>query len=318
VVASVQKTLEKLGVVAERNGRRWWAEQCPLPSHGAPNPKHQWQNFFVRDNDSERPGQWHCFSCKAGGTLVDLVMEMRGVDVDEAREWLRTIGEQAAPPILRVRFEPVGPRRFRMPAGVEFGPLARWNSVARQYVECRGITADQVERWGIGYALEGRLDGRIVFPIRNRAGELANYAARTFVGDEVRYLAAHESEHPDLSAMWGEHRWPAARADRMVVVFEGITNGLAIERAWNPGSSPALAGLQGSAIEHRKLARLASFQLVLVATDPDRAGEHAAREIASALGPKVRRLRYPTEQDAAETPRDQLAEVLRRHGAFDP
>lgn len=319
MVAPVDRALEKLGIVAQRRGGRWWAENCPLPTHGQPNPEHRWQNFFVRDNRSPRPGQFHCFSCKSGGTLVELVMAMRDVEFADAADWLRTLGEQAPPPVLSVRFDPTGPRVFRMPVGVEFTPLEEWNSVPRSYLEGRGVDSQQVKGWGIGYALEGRLAGRIVIPIRDQRGRLANYAARTFVGDETRYLAAQSSERPDKSALWGEEFWKEPgyllTGRDVVVVFEGALNGLAIERAlrsWNSSSRPSLAGLQGSELDHRRLAKLGTFRTIVCATDPDRAGDRAAREIAAALGRRadVRRARYPDERDAADLQRWELEKML--------
>jgi DNA primase len=311
-VRDVGLVLDRLGVPAKRRGGRWWAERCPLPSHAKQNPAHAWQNFFLRDNDAPRPGQWHCFSCKAGGTLVELVGEVLGIDREAATAWLSSVDEREAPPVLRVRFEASGPTRFRMPAGVEFAPLERWNSVPRRYAESRGITARQVERWGIGYALSGRLDGRIVFPIRNSAGVLSNYAARTFVGDEVRYLAASERERPDKSALFGEEFWGTGeRGD--VVVFEGAINGLAIERALE-GEGIRIAGLQGSQVDHRRLAKLGTFRRVAIATDPDNAGEKVAREISMAIGRRVdvRRVEYPTASDAADTPTNLLRNAVFR------
>jgi Toprim-like len=327
---AVGDVLERLGISAERRGRRWWAEQCPLPSHGAPNPAHRYQNWFIRDDESEeRPGQHWCFSCKNGGTLVQLVEEVRNVTREEARAWLETIGDRPPPPVLRVRFDPVGPRRFALPAGVEFMPMRDWNSVARDYAERRGITDEQVERWGIGVAHEGRLANRIVVPIRDLRGRVTNYSARTFVNDPVRYLAASERERPDLSVMWGEEQWSSDLIGRaIVVVVEGVLNGLAFERALAPSSLLSFAALQGSDVDDRKMAKLASFRTVVVATDNDRAGEKARREIYAALArapgtaDRARRdvghVEFPAGSDACDlTPEFLRSEVLRCVGTID-
>ena len=47
MAVDVALALEKLGISVKKNGRRYWAEECPMPTHGAPNPKHRFQNFFV-------------------------------------------------------------------------------------------------------------------------------------------------------------------------------------------------------------------------------------------------------------------------------
>lgn len=319
--ASVERVLERLGVEARKLGRRWWSERCPNPEHGEQNERHRYKNWFIRADGAPRAGQHHCFSCKFGGRLVDLVAAVRGCDEDEARAWLSDVEEAPAPaPVVSVRYAPLGARRrFELPGGVELGPLPSWNSVARDYALSRGLTAGQVERWGVGWALEGRLEGRVVFPIVDHAGRLCNYAARTFTGHETRYLAADEREGPDLAAMLGERFWPSAaeRALATVVVFEGALSGMAIDRIVQRDLKPQnvyLAGLQGSDVSNpRRIARLASFGRVVSAADPDAAGDRASDDLASALRRvPFARFEYPRRGvDAADEDPAALARALR-------
>jgi DNA primase len=306
--------MQKLGIEVRQIGARLWAEHCPMPEH-VTNPAHRFKNFFVRIAPADKVGLWHCYSCHAGGRLVDLVMAVRGLEFRAAVEWLTALGADQAPaaPYLRVRVE--GPKgEFRLPAGVEFAPLGEWNSVARAYALSRGMTAEQVEDWGIGYAMIGRLEGRIVFPVFDRRGRLANYTGRTFVNDELRYMSASEREGPDESVFLGEHEWPVDLSKRAVlVVFEGAINGMAIERALGESRRHVqLGGLSGSNFDHRKAAKLSTFQRVIVATDPDAAGDEAARVIAASVRTgrtRVERLKYPGTVQADCEPR--LVEILR-------
>ena len=321
MAVDVALALEKLGISVKKNGRRYWAEECPLPTHGAPNPKHRWQNFFVRSEDP-RAGQYHCYSCKGGGRLVELVAVLRGLDWQAAKAWLAELGDVAPPPYLRVRFVPVGPQGqpFRLPSGVQTGPLDTWPGIPGTYARLRGITPDQVARWQVGYAYDGVLAHRLVLPIWDGAGRLANYAARTFVDDEVRYRAAHDREHPDKSALYGEHLWPALPERRLGLVFEGALNGLAFERVFQHTMDglaynrlPDLVGLSGSRFDHRKAAKMATFERLLLATDPDKAGDESAAEIAGALGRRVEcvRFEYPRRgADALDTPPAELADAM--------
>lgn len=319
MAADIALALDKLGIPVQQKGRRYWAEQCPLPTHGHPNPAHRFQNFFVR-SEEPRAGQFHCYSCKAGGTLTELVMMMLDLrEPHEAYTWLLDVGEAAPVPYLRVRVEPMGVlgRHFKMPAEVITEPIEKWPaSVAAYARDKRGITPHQIARWRIGYAYDGRLAHRIVFPIWDGAGRLANYAARTFVDDEKRYLAAAEWEHPDKSALYGEHRWPEIARRRLGIVFEGSLNGLAIERAIESCLGIArgfeLVGLMGSRFDHRKAAKMATFQHLLLATDPDKAGDEAAAEIAGALRRVACiRFEYPTRgADAGDTPQAALSTAL--------
>jgi DNA primase len=315
VTSRVELVLEKLGVTHRRQGNRVWAEECPLPSHGKPNPQHRYLNWMIRP-EGERAGLFYCYSCKGKGNLPELVMILKELDYRAAREWLRTFGDQEPEdPYLRVR---VGVDRgqgaLEVPPGVEQqgASLAEWNSVPREYAVSRGLTDDQVRRWRIGYATFGRLEGRIFLPIYDPRGRLANYAARTFVQDEKRYLAAPSWDRPDSSALFGEHRWPEPGFRSDVLLFEGALNGLALERAL--GDSDAhLAGMSGldqseQGIEVRTLTKLATFRRVIVCTDPDGPGERAADAVRAALGRRmpVVRLELPDGTDAADLPRDAL------------
>lgn len=314
--------LEKLGVATRRQGGRVWAERCPLPTHGGHNEAHAWQNFFARVDRGVWSG-FHCFSCKGGGNLVELAMLLRGVDFAEALAWVRDVADaEPEEPFLRVRSELARlPGAITLPEGVEKqgAPLETWNSVAREYVLGRGITDEQVRRWRIGYALVGRLEGRVFLPIYDRLGRLANYAARSFVDHEKRYLAAGSWESPDKNALFGEHRWAPVERGRpslrdVVVVFEGALNGLALERAVSRAGEvlgdrtidyAGMSGLdesEGGAIDVRTLMKLATFPRVVVATDPDGAGDRAAAGLERALRrqSRVARLELPPGWDAAD------------------
>ena len=318
--ASVERVVERLNLSAKKAGSRWWFERCPNPGHADYNEKHRFKNAFARADGHARAGQWMCFSCKAKGRLVELVMAVRGCDAAEAKIWLSDVEDAPAPsPVVRVRFEPMGarPRAFQMPGGVEFGPLSSWNSVPRAYAVGRGITAEQVDRWGIGWALEGRCEGRIVFPILDGVGRLANYTARTFCGAETRYLAADERLGPDLSVLLGEVFWPKAeeRARATCIVWEGAISGMAIDRALLAIGKPGvyLAGLQGSnASNPRRISRLATFGCVVSAADPDRAGDSVSEDLASSLRRSdFRRFAYPRRGvDAADEDPERLAAAL--------
>jgi hypothetical protein len=316
----VEQVLEKLGVACRRQGNRVWAEECPHPQHGRSNPEHRFQNFFARA-EGERAGQWHCYSCKSGGKLVELVMVLRELDFRAAREWLRAFGEQEPEdPYLRVRaVVAAGPGALEVPQGVEKmgAPLDEWNSVPRDYALQRGLTEDQVRRWRVGYALFGRLDGRLFLPIYDARGRLVNYTARSFGGAEKRYLAAGTWENPDTSTLLGEHVWPAtSRGD--VLLFEGALNGFALERAMLvAGLCAELAGMSGldqeeAGIDVRTLTKLMTFRRVIVATDPDAAGERAAEAVQASLGRRmpVTRLQLPPGKDACDLQRDELAHRL--------
>lgn len=307
----VELVLDKLGLEHRRHGGRVWTEICPLPTHQKHNPDHRWANFFIRP-DGLRAGQWHCFSCGGKGKLLDLVMLLKEMEFEVAISWLQELESQAPPaPFLRVRVD-TKVKAFKLPMGVETEPLEKWVSGARNYVLGRGITAEQVDSWRVSYALAGRLAGRIVFPVFDHAGKLSNYTGRTFVNDPVRYLSASEKEGPDTSVFWGEDRWLPVDQRSSILLFEGAINGMAFERVAR--TRVLLGGLSGSSFDHRKAMRLKGFKRVIVATDPDKAGDEAYEDIKGALGrtKEVVRFKYPTSSDASDTDPSLLREAVDR------
>lgn len=243
----------------------------------------------------------NCWPCGFGGGPVELVMHVRGfVERASAYDWISQFRSGKAEEVSSVEWQNIIPEDgFRLPPEVEFAPLPKWVSLARKYMESRRITEEQVERWGIGYATSGRLEGRIVFVSRDSSGVPRNYTARTFLKSRKRYLAAAGDEHPDLGAMFGEQHWPDTAHRWAVVALEGAINGLVVDRAY-PGLPFAVIG--GSNPHPAHFAKLASFPLIILLTDPDEAGNKAAQDLVESLGRHVQliRVNLPQGQDAAD------------------
>ncbi len=297
------KVLDALGIKYAAKGRRAWA-RCPFHDDHDPS-------WFV---DIFKGGH-HCFSCKASGTLTELVEHVRSCSLSEAIEFVKAAGKGWEPPAARVRVvaraPKLSPRRFQLPREVYIQPLEKWPSPIRNYAAKRRIDAGQVERFGLGYAVDGRLQSRVILPVRDRRGRPVGYSARDFTNaDERRYLTPHESELADLNGLFGEHLWPDTSP--VVVVTEGAFNALAVDRAFG-GSVPvaAIGGSDARPGHATKLAALVSSGTVVLLTDPDDAGDDVAAALGSMLAryARVERLRLQEGSDADTLdPRD-----LRKH-----
>lgn len=306
--------LERLGIQAKRKGREWWA-CCPL--HGERTPS--WQ---MRDDpdDADKHGRWRCLgACHEGGGPAGLVMRVLGYEsARQAWDWIR--GNAALPEeerSLSVTVEPAGAallrRGFHLPEGVRFPPLDEWPSPARSYLLGRGVTEEQIDRWGIGYAVDGWLAGRIVLPWRDAQVRLVGYTARAFLPGQKRYREPRAEEGADRSAVYGEEHWPHPGARKAVIVTEGALDALAVERSvWTP-----VAALCGSVLLPGHVARLSTFKRVVVAGDPDKAGQGLVEAAVAALSRwvEVRRVSLPEGYDcarlASEAGTEALAGVLR-------
>lgn len=317
-MGKVEVVLSVLGIgVSEARRGRLWA-RCPYHS---PDNNPSWCIRVTK----ERYGQHICFSCKEGGTLPALVAHAKGIDLDAAAAWLRGISDdepeaepEPLPAMVRLEHAPLSQRSFKLPLEFIHDPLPEWVTPARRYVEKRGITAEQVAKWGIGYAVDGRLAGRIVVPtFQYGTGLPAGYMARTFAKSTRRYLYPDASAHSDLDVMFGEVYWPAPgyrKGDlngepQRVVVTEGAFNALAVERA----VGGVVAALGGSFVRPMHTGKLAGFGEVVLLTDSDDAGDRAAAELTAALVrhvSKIRRACLPRGVDANDATAEELRCLL--------
>ena len=303
----VGRLAEQLGLKVSARGisqRSFWAI-CPFHSDRHPSLQihHRAKRPWLED---EVAGHWQCRACGERGSVFDLVMRLHPTrpSFGEAKELVAKLREgeeiEAEPPPDTVTIESSPKRDFGLPPGVRVEPLEKWPGLARKYMEKRNVPAWQVARWGIGYAAQGRLAGRVVLPVRDASGAPKSYMARTFVGGDPKYLTPRPDERPDLGALFGPFGWDT-QSD-VVFAAEGAFNALAFERALQtPGTDlPAVAALGGASdLQASHVAMLSVFKIVVLASDSDEAGDRMAERLTFALGRHTRlaRLELPCDAD---------------------
>lgn len=318
----VPAVLARLGIETRTKGRELWA---PCPMHTTANgERERTPSFRVRNEPrSEKHGAWQCFGgCPTharGGSLVGLVKRLLDLPARRAAwRWIKDSGAELAPapPPERIVVEPSDPvlsgGDLAVPRGVVVAPVATWPCPARDYLTIeRGVPAEQAERWGIGYATTGRLAGRIYLPVHDGRGRLLNYTGRLFYGSGPKTREPAEKDGADKGGVFGERFWPKAKAERKVVVMtEAAFDGLAVERATGGLS---VGAIYGSELLPGHLLRLGTFELVVVCSDPDPAGDKLWEYAKCALSRHARTERavLPNGTDAADLGRTN-PDVLRR------
>ena len=284
----VPALLKLLGIVAVRRGRKWSA---PCPFHG--EREASWA--IIDAPGDQKHGAHYCFGCKQGGGPWELAARVWKLGDSQGalkeagkRLWLALNLGQHEGPVLMPRLVRVDSSKKKLgmqfPDGIVFPDrFDDWRSgVAREYVRNRAEPW-QVEKWGIGYALWGDLAYRIVVPVVT-SGVLVTFVARAFISSIPRYDSGSRRKGAIADrALFGEPELD--RTDPTILVTEGVFKALAFER---DGFSNVVA-LLGSELTSARALLLAPFTNILVATDPDAAGEKAWRQISGSLGRSAQR-----------------------------
>jgi DNA primase len=280
---------------------------------------------------------FHCFGCGAHGTALGFLMDYEHMSFPEAVEELATLAglevpREAAPgadsgPDLHGTLEA---------AATYYREQLAHSPPARDYLSRRGVSAESIARFGIGYAPDewdaltrrlgrdeearrrlaaaglvverdsggcyDRFRGRVMFPIRDARGRVTAFGGRIIGDGEPKYLNSPETplfhKGQELYGLY-EARQALREIPRLMVV-EGYMDAVGLHQAGLPWSVATL----GTATTRQHLDRL--FRLtdeVVFCFDGDRAGRQAAwRALETALpalreGRQVRFLFLPEGED---------------------
>ncbi|MGA2220224.1 MAG: DNA primase [Verrucomicrobiia bacterium] len=269
---------------------------------------------------------WHCFGCGAGGDVFTFVMKFENLDFISA---VRRLAERTG---VRLEFEETAsePNRdqkellFRLHEQVaEFfhQTLLKEKSAepARAYLKKRGITADVVKRWRLGYSPDAwdaliqwaasrkfsaelletaglalrrergdgfydRFRGRLMFPICDEQGRVVAFSGRilTDAKDQPKYVNSPET--PIFQK--GKILFALDKAKRAIldekfaIVCEGQVDTISCHEA---GMTNVVAP-QGTALteQHARILKRYAEEVVLM-FDADTAGQNAVVRSAEPL-----------------------------------
>ncbi len=308
--------------VSEIVGRRVsWDSRRSNPARGdfwacCPFHEEKSPSFHVDD----RRGFYHCFGCHAKGDAITFLRERENFSFMEAVEELARAAGVAMPAV-----DPEAAARAQKKRGLTGwteAAVAFYRSrlasaqgaAARAYLERRGLSAETVARFEIGYAPPGgrtladhliklgateqqaldagltgtsdrggapydRFRDRVMFPIRDAQGACIGFGARGLTPDaKPKYLNSPETALFDKSRVlfnFGPAREAAAKA-RALVAVEGYMDVVALVEA---GIAHAVAPM-GTAVTEahlRGMWRLADEPVM--ALDGDAAGLSAAMRV---------------------------------------
>jgi DNA primase len=290
---------------------------CPFHQEKTPS-------FYVRPSH----GTFHCFGCGKGGDQFTFLMEVEHVEFPEA---LKRLAEQAGVtlPEREARKPSLKGKLYEVNEAAEsfFAEALQSNEgrIGRDYLQSRRFGSDAISLFGLGYAPRGRealvtslhakgfddrtlleaglaiqediggrlrdrFRGRLIFPIRDASGKISGFGGRILGEGQPKYLNSPQTEIFDKSSVLfgiGLAADTIRRTHRAVLV-EGYLDAV---RAHLGGYLNTVASL-GTAVTVQQLSLLARMtDTVILALDPDPAGQNAAARTAITALMEVTRAR---------------------------
>lgn len=314
----------------KKAGREYMA-CCPF--HGEKTP-----SFTV----SPTKQFYHCFGCGAHGSAISFLMEYDHLDYTEAIEALaRTLGievprennTKSLPSTQKAQLTDL--YSLLAAAAKLYTDCLSQAPEAQAYLQQRGLSKAVVQQYGLGFSpddwhttsrqfaaqygqgkliasglqlkneagkIYDRFRGRLMFPIRNRKGQVIGFGGRVLGTGTPKYLNSPETEvfHKG-SELYGlfEARQQTRNLERLLVV-EGYMDVIALAQF---GISYAVATLGTATTQQHINLLFRQVPEVIFCFDGDRAGKEAAwRALETALpelrdGREVRFLFLPAGED---------------------
>ena len=285
----------------QRAGREW---KAPCPFHNEKTP-----SFYVNDDK----GFYHCFGCSAHGDAIRWMTEQQGLPfIDAVKELAANAGLDMPAP------DPRAAERAERQSGLHdvMAAAQLWfaeqlgaidGAEARAYLAKRGVSADLVTAFGLGFAPHSRgklkaalarfgdamlveaglliqvddkapydrFRGRLMIPIRDARERCIAFGGRILGAGEPKYLNSPDTPLFDKGrTLWNLDRaGPAARKAGRLIAVEGYMDAIALAGV---GIDEVVAPM-GTALTEHQIERM--WRLVdepVLCFDGDAAGRKAA------------------------------------------
>lgn len=319
-------------VPLKKKGQNYWG-CCPF--HGEKTP-----SFAV----NPAKNMFYCFGCHEGGDIFKFIMKMESCSFMDAMKLLAARygipipeKQKTAAEIAREKQRDSIYNANELASKFFQACLTKtaYGKEALEYLAGRGIGADIIDRFGVGYALNNftalvvslgkrgctpqlleqaglaahghsgyydRFRNRVIIPIRDQRGRIVGFGGRVLDDSKPKYLNTSETQwFNKRRLLFGlDIAIKSIRSGRQAVVVEGYMDAISLHAAGFENVVASM-GTAFSEEQARLLARLADE--VIFCYDSDSAGRNAsvrAVSIARAAGMKVRIAGVPEGKDPDE------------------
>ena len=169
-----------------------------------------------------KAGVWHCWTCNEKGRTPTSLLRKTHASAESIRE-MRSYFPDGKTNIDEKTYD-----RVELPK--EYKPLstALTNLQYRQakaYVLRRGITEEDILKYGIGYCETGKYANSIIVPSYDKGGQINYFISRSFEKDPGRKYNAPSCNKNNLIGLEYYINWKVP-----VVLCEGIFDAIALKR----------------------------------------------------------------------------------------
>lgn len=306
---------------------------------------------------------FYCFGCGAGGNAITFLMKIADKTFPEAIKELAVKTGVVLPPLSSKDGRKKDSLKesiinLNLKAAQQFSRnlSSSTGSVARKYLQDRGITEETIKHFRLGYVPDtwrsltdfidsnglslklaeqaglviagkdggfyDRFRGRLIFPIENVFGEIVAFGGRILDKGEPKYLNSPESPvYIKGKNLYGLSKTKEEiRKKGFAVIVEGYFDLISL---WNAGIGNVVATL-GTALTREHLELLRRYTLEVVALfDPDEAGKKAldrSLELFLSMEMRAKALILPGKYDPDDYVRkfggDKLEELISQSQAL--
>ena len=200
----------------KQTARGNYAYHCPLCKHHKP----KLEVNMSENSKGENP--WHCWVCdKKGKKLYQLfkAVEVSSQVMAELKAIVKYVGPETD---VQVETKVTLPKEFKPLTNIQKSNIMGRHALA--YIKSRGITEEDIMKYGIGYCEKGRYVNMIIIPSYDANGKLNYFTGRSFEKQpSVKYRNPQTSR--DIIPFEMFINW-----DLPLILCEGPFDAIAIKR----------------------------------------------------------------------------------------
>lgn len=238
---------------------------------------------------------WHCFSCGAGGNVLDFVAAMEKVSIRQAGLLIQkrfgvVSGEDKK--LVKEKRKIKEPKEEKKEPGEVVNPPLTFElktlDPEHPYLKKRGLKEETIEEFGLGFCKKGLMKGRVVIPIHNENGELVAYVGR-YPGNPPEGESKNKfpTKFKKSLVVFNLNRAKDKVRDERLISVEGFFD---VFKLWQAGYKNVVA-LMGTSMsdEQEKLIveAVGGNGRVVLMFDSDEAGVKATTEVVERLIDKI-------------------------------